>query len=97
MKTIVLDAPAFAFIVATRVALAGGIGLLLSGRVPEQKRRAVGAALVAIGAATTIPAAMSVFRGLRRSRRRAVADGIEIDERLIGATRFPRKGDDDWS
>ena len=97
MKTIVLDAPAFAFIVATRAVLAGGIGLLLSGRVPEERRRAIGGALVAIGAVATIPAAMSVFRGLRRSRRRALADGIEIDERLIGATRFPRKGDDDWS
>ena len=97
MKSIVLDAPAFAFIVATRAALAGGIGLLLSRRVPEERRRAVGAALVAIGAVATIPAAMSVFRGLRRSRRLAVADGIEIDERLIGATRFPRKGDDDWT
>ena len=39
MKTIVLDAPAFAFIVATRAVLAGGIGLLLSGRVPEERRR----------------------------------------------------------
>ena len=97
MKTIVLDAPAFAFIVATRAVLAGGIGLLLSGRVPEERRHAIGGALVAIGAVATIPAAMSVFRGLRRSRRRALADGIEIDERLIGATRFPRKGDDNWS
>jgi hypothetical protein len=97
MKTIVLEAPALAFIVVTRAVLAGGIGLLLSGRVPEQRRDAVGAALVAIGAAATIPAAMAVFRGLRRSRRQAVADGIEIDERLIGATRFPRKGDDDRS
>jgi hypothetical protein len=92
MKTIVLDAPALAFIVATRAALAGGIGLLLSSRLPEQKRRAVGVALVALGAATTIPAAMSVFRGRRR---RSIADGVEIDRRLIGATRFPRKGDDD--
>ena len=94
MKTMTLDAPVFAFVVATRAALAGGIGLLLSERLSAERRRALGAALVAIGAATTIPAAYAIVRGLRRSRRRRSQAGVEFDASLIGASRYPRKGDD---
>ena len=53
----------FGFVVATRAALGAGIGLLLANRLPEARRRALGLTLVSIGAATTIPAAMAVFRG----------------------------------
>lgn len=95
MKTIVLDVPAFAFVVGTRAALAAGVGFLLSKGLPVARRRAIGATLVAIGAATTIPAAISVIRGLRQSRRQSWESGFAFDERLIGVTRFPRKGDDD--
>ena len=49
-------------------------------------------ALVAFGAATTVPAARWVFGSLRRSK--AAAAGVESDSRLIGASRYPRKGDD---
>ena len=49
MKTMALDAPVFAFVVATRAALAGGVGLLLSERLSAERRRALGAALVAVG------------------------------------------------
>jgi hypothetical protein len=93
MKTMILDAPEFAFVVATRAALAGGIGLLLSEKLSVDRRRAIGAALLAVGAATTIPAAFSVVRGLRRSRRLR-QPGVEFDASLIGAARYPRKGDD---
>jgi hypothetical protein len=95
MKSLVLRAPEFGFMVGTRVALAAGIGLLLASRVPADRRRVIGAALVVIGAVTTVPAAMMAFRGLRRSRRLERVAGVEFDERLIGATRFPRKGDDE--
>ena len=97
MRRLVLDPPTFAFVVATRAALGVGIGLLLSGRLPEERRRAVGKALVAIGVVTTIPAAMSVMRGVRRPARyqTASASRVSQDDRLIGATRFARKGDDD--
>lgn len=94
MKTMILEAPVFAFVVATRAALAGGVGLLLSERLSAERRRAIGTALVAVGAATTIPAAFAVIRGLRRSRRRRLREGVEFDASLIGATRYPRKGDD---
>ena len=62
MNKLALSVPTFGFVVGTRMALAVGIGLLLSSRLTESQRRAVGLTLVAIGAATTIPAAMAVFR-----------------------------------
>jgi hypothetical protein len=88
MKSIVLDPRMFAFIVSTRAALGVGIGLLVSGTIASARRRAVGRALVAVGAATTIPSAIAVVRSLRRSNR------VDCDRRLIGATRLPRKGDE---
>ena len=59
--TFTLTPPLFGFVVATRAALAFGLGLLLADRIPEDRRRTVGLTLVAIGAATTIPAVMSVL------------------------------------
>jgi hypothetical protein len=93
MKSIVLDLPTFVFVITTRAALAAGVGLLVSGQLSNDRRRRVGAALVAIGAFTTVPAAISLMRGIRRRRRRAESF-VNHDHRLIGATRFPRKGDD---
>jgi hypothetical protein len=92
MKQLILGMPTLAFIVATRAALGVGVGLLASRGMPESRRRAVGATLVAIGAATTIPALYQVARGRQRSRsRRGV---IAQDRRLIGVTRLPRRGDE---
>ena len=65
MNTLVLSVPTFGFVVGTRAALGVGIGLLLSGKMTESQRRVVGLTLVAIGVATTIPAAMAVFSNLR--------------------------------
>jgi O-antigen ligase len=95
MKNVVLNLPTFGFIVSTRAALGVGIGLLLSERLLIQRRRALGATLIALGAVTTVPAALSVIRGLRRSNGRKMSSPIFRDKQLIGATRFPRKGDDD--
>ena len=93
MKSVVLTIPSFAFIVATRAALGVGVGLLASTRVPENQRRRIGAALVALGAATTVPAVMQVVRGRRRlARARRSASGRE--SALVGATRFARKGNE---
>ena len=92
MKTVVLELPALAFVVGTRAALAAGVGLLLSSRFSAQRRRVIGTALFALGAATTIPAALSVLRGIRTSD--AGESPVSRDRHLIGATRFPRRGDD---
>jgi hypothetical protein len=92
MRSVTLPLPSFAFIVATRAALGVGLGLLASSRVPERRRQTLGATLVAVGAATTIPAVMEIVRGRKRRGRRRGA--IEKDQRLIGATRFPRMGNE---
>ena len=67
MKTVELRMPMLGFVVATRAALGVGIGMLLATRIPESRRRAIGLTLVSIGAATTIPAAMAVFRGRKET------------------------------
>jgi len=58
---LVLSPPTFGFVLATRAALAFGIGLLVSERIPSARRRAIGWTLVAFGAATTIPAARAIL------------------------------------
>ena len=61
MKTLELKPPVLGFAIVTRAALAFGIGLLVANKIPESRRRVIGSTLVAIGAATTIPAMMMVF------------------------------------
>jgi hypothetical protein len=93
MPSITVPLPLLGFVISTRAALAAGVALLVADRLPASRRRAIGSALVAIGAATTIPALIAVRRATRRSR---VPAGVGSDARLIGATRYPRKGDTDW-
>jgi len=56
----------FIIFAATRVALGAGIGLLLSGRLNRDQRKSAGIALVAVGAATTVPLAINIIG--RRSK-----------------------------
>jgi hypothetical protein len=93
MRQVVINLPTFAFIVSTRAVLGAGIGLLLSERLPIRRRRAIGAALVAVGAATTVPIVRSLIANSRRRSRVALA--VDRDTALIGVARFPRKGDDE--
>jgi hypothetical protein len=95
MKSVLIDLPTFGFIVSTRAALGVGIGLLVSERLPGPRRRAIGATLITIGAVTTVPAVMSVLRSVRRSKQKEMSSRVAQSDALIGATRFPRKGDDD--
>jgi hypothetical protein len=62
---LVLSPPLFGFAIGTRAALAFGLGLLVADRIPAERRRTLGMTLVALGAATTIPIAMSIV-GQRR-------------------------------
>ena len=66
MRQLALTIPQVAFIAGTRGALGFGAGLLLSSKLDEPRRRAVGWTLVALGVVTTIPAARTLFG--RRSR-----------------------------
>ena len=68
MKKLILNLPTFGFIVATRAMIGAGVGLLVSERLPRDRRRAIGAALFAIGAASTVPAIFEVLREQRQAR-----------------------------
>ena len=92
MPTLTVPLPVLGFVIATRAALAAGIALLVADRLPAARRRRIGSALVAIGAATTIPAVIALRRSTKRSRTPA---GVAAEPRMVGATRFARKGDDD--
>jgi hypothetical protein len=57
-----ITTPELALIAATRGMLGAGIGLLAAGALSDDHRRLVGKILLAIGAASTIPLALQVFR-----------------------------------
>jgi hypothetical protein len=54
--------PELALVAGTRGILGAGIGLLVAGRLSDDQRRIVGRGLLAIGAITTIPLALQIFR-----------------------------------
>jgi len=62
MKPKEVTVPELALIAGTRGMLGAGIGLLLSGKLSREQRRAVGWTLVTVGAVTTIPLVIGVFR-----------------------------------
>jgi hypothetical protein len=53
------------FIAATRGLLGAGLGLLLADKLPRQARTPLGWTLLGIGAASTVPLAVSVMRHSR--------------------------------
>jgi hypothetical protein len=67
-----LSAPEIALIAGTRVALGMGIGLLLSGRLSRDQRKAAGVALTLVGAMTTIPLALQVINRGRSAEKRVL-------------------------
>ena len=67
MTQLNVPAPLIAFVAATRAALGAGLGLLASKKLSRDTRRRVGISLVALGALTTIPAALLLIRARRRA------------------------------
>ena len=61
MKIQKVTLPELALIAGTRGMLGAGIGLLVSGKLNKDQRKAAGWALVAVGAITTIPLMMNVL------------------------------------
>jgi hypothetical protein len=61
MKQVSVPLHELAFIAATRGLAGAGIGLLLADKLNPVARKAVGWTLLGIGAATTVPIAISVF------------------------------------
>ena len=56
-----LTLPEIFLIAGTRVALGAGLGLLLADRLSDDQRTGAGWALLAVGALSTIPLAVSVL------------------------------------
>jgi len=69
MRNVLLNLPTFGLAVATRAALGAGVGLMLADRIQPQRRRAIGAGLIALGAVTTIPVVRAVVRGRHEAER----------------------------
>ena len=65
MRNVDIPLHELAFIAVTRGLLGAGVGLLLSDYLRPQSRKGVGWTLIALGAVTTVPIAVSVF-GQRR-------------------------------
>jgi hypothetical protein len=73
VKKIELSLPELFFVAATRGALGAGVGLLLADKLRRSRRCGIGRTLVAIGALTTIPAAVLVYRRATRKPTAIVA------------------------
>ena len=67
MRETTLTLPELALIAGTRAALGAGLGLLLADRLSSSQRRAVGWALVLVGAVSTVPLAVEVLGKSRPS------------------------------
>jgi hypothetical protein len=61
MKKVELPFPELGLIAATRGMLGVGVGLLIAERLAPARRRAVGWALLAVGAASTVPLMLDVL------------------------------------
>jgi hypothetical protein len=61
MKTYPVTVPEVALVAITRALAGAGVGLLLAGRLTGEARRALGVALLAIGAVTSIPLVLTLL------------------------------------
>lgn len=71
MKRASLTVPEVILLAGTRVALGIGVGLLISEKLDRDARRAAGAALLAVGAISTVPLVMQVLGSRAEDEERA--------------------------
>ena len=97
-----LSLPDIALLVGTRVALGVGLGLLLAGHLSRSARKGAGAALLALGAISTIPLARKIAAG-RGERERVpsnptASEGVvaQPDKPNAGADKDRKAGDQDY-
>ncbi|HXG94209.1 MAG TPA: hypothetical protein VNN73_17830 [Blastocatellia bacterium] len=62
MKKAELTLPELGLIAGTRGLLGAGVGLLLADKLSDDQRKAVGWTLFLVGAISTIPLAINVFK-----------------------------------
>jgi hypothetical protein len=67
MRQATLPLPEIAVIAGTRGMMGAGIGLLVSERLSQERRRRVGLALLLIGALSTIPLVLDVIGRTKRA------------------------------
>ena len=60
LKQVSLTIPELALIAGTRAALGAGVALLVSDRLPHQRRRAIGWTLLSVGLVSTLPLVLEV-------------------------------------
>ncbi len=65
MERTPLSLPEISLIAGTRAALGAGVALLLADRLTSEQRRAVGWTLLGIGAITTAPIAVQLYKSTR--------------------------------
>jgi hypothetical protein len=86
MREIRLLWPELGLIGATRGMLGFGLGLLLSGKIPRDRRVVVGTTLAAVGLLSTIPLGIRVFRkqraGAKNGHSRNAREPTDIPSRL---------------
>jgi hypothetical protein len=81
MRETRLTLPELALIAGTRAAAGAGLGFLLSNRLSESQRRAVGWTLLTVGVLSTVPLVFEVFGHSRK----LPPEEVEA----IGKTPFP--------
>lgn len=80
MKSFNVKPSSFGFLVGTRAALAFGAGLVVASRIPEDRRKQIGLAVLGLGVAT-VPA----VRMLRRKRTESAPEPVRGGARFNGA------------
>lgn len=60
MRQVTLKIPELMFVVGTRVMIGVGVGLLAAGKLRERPRKAIAAALILVGVASTVPVVMTL-------------------------------------
>jgi EamA domain-containing membrane protein RarD len=73
MKKHEVTIPLIGLVAGTRAMLGAGIALLLSERLTDEQRRAIGWTLVAVGALTTIPLVVQLLGATNDSNRRRLS------------------------
>jgi hypothetical protein len=68
MKERGLTIPEIMLLGGTRVALGAGIGLLLAGKLNDDRRKGAGLALTVVGVLTTIPIVIGIFKKPEREK-----------------------------
>jgi hypothetical protein len=91
MRETRISLPELGLVALTRAGLGFGIGLLASSRMTKEQRRAIGIAMVVVGAVTTVPLALEILKGRVRSTADDRTSSVEPGDKsaMAGARQAP--------